>query len=281
MGAPSAIGPYSQATFDTKNGVLYAAGQIGLEATTGKLVDGVHNQTVQALRNVAAIFEAAQPLAGQHFNLTNAAECLVALADIGDYAEVNKVYAAAFAGTETFPARVALQVAQLPKDARVEIMCTGTVGRKVVATPKAPSAIGPYSQAIFDPAHGVLYAAGQIGLDPVKGTLAADAKAQAQQALRNVAAIFQAAPQPLSLLNVTECMVALADIHDYEDVNKAYAAAFEGADAFPARAAFQVAALPKAARVEVKCTGVTDGHPGSSVHFGMQSGLVTDELVLA
>jgi len=253
--APAAIGPYSQGILDAGTGVLYAAGQIGLDPKTGTLAEGVHDQAVMALRNAAAIFEAARPWAGHHFSILNATECLVALADIGDYAEVNVAYAAAFAGADAFPARVAFQVAALPKAARVEIMCTGTPHRIVVATSRAPAAIGPYSQGTFDTARGVLYAAGQIGLDE-NGKLAADVTAQAVQALRNVAAIFEAAPGPSSLLNATECLVALANISDYANVNKAYVAAFKGADAFPARAAFQVAALPKAALVEVKCTGV-------------------------
>merc|ERR1711957_557340 len=97
--------------------------------------------------------------------------------------------------------------------------------------------------------------------------------AQARQALRNVAAIFEAAPGQSSLLNATECMVALANISDYANVNKAYAAAFEGAGAFPARAAFQVAALPKAARVEIKCTGVMHDHDAAIMPPSIQSTL--------
>jgi len=114
----------------------------------------------------------------------NATECLVALANLSDYAEVNRFYAAAFSGADAFPARAAFQVVELPKAALVEIKCTGVSHHVVVATPKAPAAIGPYSQATFDATNGVLYAAGQIGLEAKTGILVDGVHNQTVQALR-------------------------------------------------------------------------------------------------
>jgi len=189
---------------------------------------------------------------------TNAVECLVALANLEDYSAVNRIYANFF--STQFPARAAFQVGALPKNARVEIKCAGFAGAATtIKTSLAPAAIGPYSQGVLTE-RGVLYAAGQIGLDPATGRLLEGVTPQATQALANVAAIFDAAQNVsghrFSIRNATECVVALADIDDYAEVNKVYTSAFSGAHAFPARAAFQVGALPKNARVEVKCTGV-------------------------
>lgn len=264
--APEAIGPYSQAIADLDGTTLYAAGQIGLNPRNGSLAPTVEEQTLQALRNVRSIFSHSPwRLGEQGQQLQNATECLVALADLNDYEAVNNIYANFF--SSPYPARAAFQVGALPKGALVEIKCTGFVHKAyTVKTESAPAAIGPYSQGILTD-RGVLYAAGQIGIDPKTGDLVEGVMPQATQALANVAAIFEAAqkwtgPQ-FSIFNATECLVALADIADYAEVNKAYAAAFDGATAFPARAAFQVGKLPKDARVEVKCTGVA-GRPPTS-----------------
>lgn len=263
--APKAIGPYSQAIAHLDGETLYAAGQIGMDPHNGSLGATIEEQTLQALRNVRSIFvDSPWGFGKQGQQLQNATECLVALADLKDYEAVNKIYASFF--SSPFPARAAFQVGALPKGALVEIKCTGFArDAAAVKTADAPAAIGPYSQGIVTD-RGVLYAAGQIGIDPKTGELVDGVTPQATRALANVAAIFKAAQKWLgpqfSLLNATECLVALADIADYAEVNKVYAAAFDGATAFPARAAFQVGALPKNARVEVKCTGVGPyGHP--------------------
>jgi 2-iminobutanoate/2-iminopropanoate deaminase len=109
--APSAIGPYSQAI--AIDGFLFCSGQLGLDPTTGQLVDGVENQTERALMNLTAVLGAAGMSAADVVKTT------VFLADMADFATVNAVYAR-FA-VEPAPARSTVQVAALPRGARVEI----------------------------------------------------------------------------------------------------------------------------------------------------------------
>jgi 2-iminobutanoate/2-iminopropanoate deaminase len=111
--APAAIGPYSQAI--KVGGRLYLSGQIGIDPATGQIVDGgVEGQTHQTLKNLGAILESAG------FGFDDVVQAQVFLADLNDYATVNAVYKTYF--DESFPARAAVQVARLPRDARVEIM---------------------------------------------------------------------------------------------------------------------------------------------------------------
>jgi 2-iminobutanoate/2-iminopropanoate deaminase len=118
-GAPAAIGPYSQAV--VHGHLVYTAGQIALNPQTGRMVrDDVAAETEQVMRNLAAVLEAA----GSGFD--RALRCEVYLADLADYGVVNEVYGRFFG--EAPPARVAIQAARLPKDARVEISCVAVVG---------------------------------------------------------------------------------------------------------------------------------------------------------
>ena len=111
-GAPAAIGPYSQAV--VAGGWVFTAGQIALDPESGELVDGgVEAEADRVLRNLKAVLEAAGAA------LDTVVKTTVFLADLGDYAAVNEVYARHF--TTTHPARSAVQVAALPKGARVEI----------------------------------------------------------------------------------------------------------------------------------------------------------------
>ena len=118
--------------------------------------------------------------------------------------------------------------------------------KEEIATENAPAAIGPYSQAIL--AGNLLFVSGQIGLTPdgimVDGT-AAD---QSRQALTNIGNILKEAS--LDFSQVLKSSVLLKDINDYDEVNNVYAEFFP--DPAPARAAFQVAALPKDALVEIE-----------------------------
>jgi 2-iminobutanoate/2-iminopropanoate deaminase len=118
--APAAIGPYSQAVVHA--GVVYTAGQIALDPATGEMVgDGdVLAEAEQVMRNLAAVLEAA----GSAFS--RAIRCEIYLADLEDYAVVNEVYARAFAD-DNAPARIAIEAARLPRDARVEIACTAAL----------------------------------------------------------------------------------------------------------------------------------------------------------
>lgn len=119
--------------------------------------------------------------------------------------------------------------------------------RQPVSTDAAPAAAGPYSQAIR--AGELVFTAGQLGTDPATGEFAGDGVAeQAEQAITNLAAILEAAGSGLDrLVKVT---VFLADIGDWPAVNEVYARMVP--EPFPARSAFAVRDLPKAARVEIE-----------------------------
>ena len=120
-----------------------------------------------------------------------------------------------------------------------------------IATDKAPAAIGPYSQAIK--AGNTIYVSGQIPIDPAKGEFAGDdIAAQTRQSLTNIRNILAAAGADMS--NVVKTTVLLADIADFAAMNEVYAEFFSAP--YPARAAFQVAALPKAAKVEIEAVAV-------------------------
>jgi len=111
--APAAIGPYSQGM--RVGDLLFCSGQIPLEPSTGELVkENVEGQARRCLQNLEAICAAAGG------SLANAVRCTVYLADMGDFARVNEVYAGFFEGGEP-PARVAVAAAGLPKGADVEI----------------------------------------------------------------------------------------------------------------------------------------------------------------
>ena len=109
--APAAIGPYSQAV--SKNGLLFVSGQLGLDPATGALVEGVEAQTRRALQNLVAI------LAAAGLGTKNVLKATIYVANMDDFALVNKLYAETFA--PPFPAREVVQAARLPKNALVEI----------------------------------------------------------------------------------------------------------------------------------------------------------------
>ena len=113
--APAAIGPYSQA-IDSGVGLVFLSGQIPIDPATGAFVaGGVTKQTRQCLMNAQAILQEAG------LSLSNVVKTTVFLADMGDFAAMNEVYAQFF--SEPFPARSAVAVKALPKGALVEIEC--------------------------------------------------------------------------------------------------------------------------------------------------------------
>ena len=118
---------------------------------------------------------------------------------------------------------------------------------KKVTTPNAPAAIGPYSQGII--AGGLLFASGQIPLDPATGTIVSGGiEAQAHQAFTNVKNLVEAAGTTMSaVLKVT---VFMADMADFAAVNAIYAQYFT--EPYPARSAVEVKSLPKGALIEVE-----------------------------
>jgi len=111
-GAPKAIGPYSQAV--RAGQLLFVSGQVPLDPATGQMVEGdIAAQTRRVFDNLGAVLKAG----GRSF--ADVVRTTVFLADMNDFAAVNEVYGSYF--TEPYPARATVQVARLPKDARVEI----------------------------------------------------------------------------------------------------------------------------------------------------------------
>ena len=118
--APAAIGPYSQA-IDSGCGLLFVSGQLPIDPATGAFPEGgVREQTRQSLLNASAILQAAG------LGLSDVVKTTVFLADMGDFAAMNEVYASFF--TESFPARSAVAVKTLPKGALVEVECIAARG---------------------------------------------------------------------------------------------------------------------------------------------------------
>jgi len=119
--APAPVGPYNQAVL--AGGWLYCSGQIPLDPTTGAMVgDGdVAEETRQVLKNLVAVLNEAGATPAQVVRTT------VFLVDLGDFQTVNQLYADVF-GDGVSPARACVQVAALPKGARVEIDCVAWLG---------------------------------------------------------------------------------------------------------------------------------------------------------
>ncbi|KAK7078286.1 hypothetical protein SK128_023941 [Halocaridina rubra] len=124
------------------------------------------------------------------------------------------------------------------------------VVRRVIATPNAPAAIGPYSQAVQ--AGNTLYVSGQLGMDPKTMTLTGDVVEQTKTALTNMGHILEAAG--CTFKHVVKTTVLLADINDFNKVNEVYSKFFS--EAVPARAAYQVANLPKGGSVEIEAIAI-------------------------
>jgi 2-iminobutanoate/2-iminopropanoate deaminase len=123
----------------------------------------------------------------------------------------------------------------------------------IVETTAAPAAIGPYAQGVCW--GRLVFTSGQIGIDPSRGTLVGpDPKAQAKQALANLAGILKAAgSSPEAVLKTT---VYLTDLTSFQDVNEVYAEFFQ--DHRPARATAEAAALPLGALVEIEAIAISD-----------------------
>lgn len=126
------------------------------------------------------------------------------------------------------------------------------MNKKIIETENAPAAIGPYSQAVI--AGNTVYVSGQLPIDPAKGEFAgSDIKAQTKQSLTNIKNIL--AQAGLGMESVVKMTVLLKNINDFNDMNEVYKTFFE--KDFPARAAFQVAKLPKDALVEIEAIAIT------------------------
>ena len=120
--------------------------------------------------------------------------------------------------------------------------------RKCIKTDKAPAAIGPYSQGVQ--VGNLVYVSGQIPIDPATGAFVGDdIVSQTKQVLTNVSEVLAAAGT--SMDKVVKTTVLLKNMSDFVTVNEIYATFFTG-EILPARAAFEVAALPKGALVEIE-----------------------------
>ncbi|MGN1211967.1 MAG: RidA family protein [Candidatus Cryptobacteroides sp.] len=122
--------------------------------------------------------------------------------------------------------------------------------KRVISTTDAPKAVGPYSQAIE--VNGTLYVSGQIPVNPADGSVAADIAEQTRQSLKNIGAIL--AEAGMGYGNVVKTTVLLADIADFAAMNAVYAEFFT--EDKPARACYQVAALPLGVGVEIEAVAV-------------------------
>ena len=121
---------------------------------------------------------------------------------------------------------------------------------KLISTPNAPAAIGPYSQALD--LGNVVYCSGQIPIVPATGELAEGLQAQAEQVFANIEAVLTEAD--LTMANVVKTTVFLTDLADFAAVNEIYAKHFT--TPYPARSCVQVAGLPKGAKLECEVVAV-------------------------
>jgi 2-iminobutanoate/2-iminopropanoate deaminase len=121
--------------------------------------------------------------------------------------------------------------------------------KRVIATPEAPAAVGPYSQAIA--IGDLLFCAGQIPLDPVTGDLVGpDVTAQTERVCQNIGAVLKA--NGFTFANVVKTTVFLTDLANFAAMNAIYAKYFT--EPFPARSTIQVAGLPRGSQVEIEVT---------------------------
>ncbi|HLL55833.1 MAG TPA: RidA family protein [Myxococcaceae bacterium] len=120
--APKAIGPYSQAVVTEPGGLVFLSGQTPLDPATGELIHGdVKAQTERVMENLRAVLKAGG------LDFAHVVRCGVFLVDMADFAAMNEVYGRYFPGKP--PARTTVQVAGLPKGARVEIDCIAVASR--------------------------------------------------------------------------------------------------------------------------------------------------------
>lgn len=124
--------------------------------------------------------------------------------------------------------------------------------RKVISTNQAPAAIGPYSQAVE--VNGLIYTSGQIPVDPATGEIPQGIDAQAEQVMKNVKNLLEAAGSGME--HVIKTTVFIKDMNDFTAINQIYAAYFEGE--CPARSCVEVARLPKDVLMEMEAIAVKE-----------------------
>lgn len=244
--------PLSFAT--TANGMVYASGMLGMDMTSGKLVaGGVGAQTTQALRNLEQVLNAAGS------SPDRVVGCSISLRSIQDFTDMNTAYKnfwPARSAMGGLPTRVCVQVAGLAGNADVEIQCSATSSSLPVAkAPKVVKVSGwpdmpnfPFSAVVI--ADGMAYISGNQGADMKTGKLVAGGiYNETHQTLKNLKEAVEAAGA--SLADVTSCEVSLQDMTHFAEMNRAYQTFWEKDP--PSRVAVQVAALARAASVEIRC----------------------------
>lgn len=125
------------------------------------------------------------------------------------------------------------------------------MSKQEIATTSAPAAIGPYSQGVA--VGNTVYVSGQLPIDPATGNMPQEIAAQTRQSLTNISEILKA--QGLTMDNVVKVTVLMQDLSGFTAMNEVYAEFFTAP--FPARAAFEVAKLPKDALVEIEAIAHT------------------------
>ena len=118
--------------------------------------------------------------------------------------------------------------------------------KQAISSPDAPAALGPYSQAVR--AGQTVYLSGQLGLDPKTGTLVEGIEAQTHQVFRNLRAVAAAAGGGLD--DIVKLSILMQNLGDFANVNEIMSSYFK--QPYPARATYQVAALPRAALIEIE-----------------------------
>jgi len=120
------------------------------------------------------------------------------------------------------------------------------MSKQPITSKHAPAALGPYSQGVR--AGWTVYLSGQLGLDPATGNLVEGVEAQTHQVFKNLRAVAQAAGGELD--DIVKLTIMMADLADWAKVNEIMATFFK--PPYPARATYQVAALPRAAKIEIE-----------------------------
>ncbi len=137
------------------------------------------------------------------------------------------------------------------------------MNKEAITSKQAPGAIGPYSQGIR--IGYTLFLSGQIGLDPASGQLVEGLEAQTHQVFRNLRAVMQAGGGELD--DIVKVAVMLVDLGDFAKVNEIMVTYFRAP--YPARATYQVAGLPRGARIEVE--GIAILSPADTLPSGIES----------
>jgi len=143
------------------------------------------------------------------------------------------------------------------------------MSKEAISSKHAPAALGPYSQGVR--AGWTVYLSGQLGLDPASGNLADGVEAQTHQVFKNLRAVAQAAGGELA--DMVKLTILMADLADFAKVNEIMATYFT--PPYPARATYQVAALPRAARIEIE--GILVLTPSGSAPTGTGPGEAFDQ----